>query len=195
MSSLPLLRLEPSALLRVPRRRVIVVLLLLAAAVAVALGLLRGLSPAAAPANRAPAGLEEARARAVALARTRNATAPARAATEPAARPTRTADASRAADLFAARSWYVAPPPPPPPPAEPPPAPAAPPLPYTFVGSYTPDGAPTVYVLARGDRVTDVRIGDRLDGVYALEGATPGGLVFDYLPLDIKQILATGAAP
>jgi hypothetical protein len=98
--------------------------------------------------------------------------------------------------LFAQRSWYVAPPPrppPPPAPAPPPPEPTAPPLPYAFVGSLTPKGAQPVYFLSRGDRVVDAHVGDRLDGVYQLESAAGGQLVFVYLPLDVRQTLAAGA--
>lgn len=100
-----------------------------------------------------------------------------------------------AAALLAQHSWYVPPPPPPAAPPPPPPEPTAPPLPYTLVGSYAPDGVPPVYFLAHGDRVIDARIGDRLEGVYQLESAAGGQLVFVYLPLNIRQNLAaTGAS-
>jgi hypothetical protein len=62
------------------------------------------------------------------------------------------------------------------------------------VGSYAPQGERPVYFLARGDRVIDARIGDRLDGVYRFESADAGQLVFVYLPLDLRQHLAVGAA-
>ena len=105
----------------------------------------------------------------------------------------RTADNSHAAALFATHSWYVAPPPPPPTPPPPAPAPSAPPFPYTFVGAYTSQGDGTVYFLAQGDRVVDARVGDRLDGVYQFETATAGQLTFNYLPLNFRQLLSTGA--
>ncbi len=105
----------------------------------------------------------------------------------------RTADNSHAGALFAAHSWYVAPPPPPPAPPPPPVAPTAPPFPYTFVGAYTSQGDGTVYFLAQGDRVIDAHVGDRLDGVYQFESATAGQLTFNYLPLNIRQLLSTGA--
>ncbi|MBS0396382.1 MAG: hypothetical protein JSR54_17320, partial [Proteobacteria bacterium] len=108
-------------------------------------------------------------------------------------RAARVADNSRASDLFATHSWYVPPPPPPAAPVLPPPAPTAPPFPYTIVGSFAPDGEKTVYFLARGDRVTDAHVGDRIDGVYLLESAQGGQLTFNYLPLDIRQVVATGA--
>jgi len=94
--------------------------------------------------------------------------------------------------LFAQHSWYVMPPAAPPPPPPPPPEPTAPPLPYAFVGSFAPGSDPPVYFLARGDRVIDARIGDRLDGVYQLESAAGGQLVFVYLPLNVRQNLAAG---
>jgi Tfp pilus assembly protein PilO len=117
----------------------------------------------------------------------------------PAARPAsdRVVSPTYAAALFAQRSWHVpapvkaAPPPPPPPP---PPEPTAPPLPYTFLGSYAPAGSAPVFILSRGDRVIEARPGDRLDGVYRLESAAGGQLVFVYLPLDIRQTLAAGAS-
>jgi hypothetical protein len=107
----------------------------------------------------------------------------------------RTADRSHAGSLFATHSWYV-PPPPPPPVAPPPrPAPEAPPFPYTFVGSYAPVGTNPVYFLSRADRVIDAHVGDRIDGVYEFESAASGNLVFNYLPLNIRQSLPTGVLP
>jgi hypothetical protein len=102
---------------------------------------------------------------------------------------------THAAALFAQRSWYVAPPPPPPAPPLPPPEPTAPPLPYTFVGSYAPQGEAPVFFLARGDRVIDAHVGDKLDGVYQFESAAGGQLVFVYLPLKVRQNLVAGATP
>jgi len=98
---------------------------------------------------------------------------------------------THAAALFAQHSWYVAPPPPPPAAPPPPPEPTAPPLPYTFLGNFAPGGDQPVFFLARGDRVIDARVGDRLDGVYQFESAAAGQLVFVYLPLNIRQNLAT----
>ena len=107
----------------------------------------------------------------------------------------RTSDASNADDLFAAKSWYVAPPPPPPAPVEAAAAPTAPPLPYVFVGSYTEGDNATVYFLTRGDRVYDVKPGATLDGIYSVDGVENGSLVFTYKPLNIRQTLAIGGAP
>jgi hypothetical protein len=134
-----------------------------------------------------------ARARALALAKTQSrSTAPAPQAKVSRPQPSRIADASRAADLFATHSWYVAPPPPPPAAPAPPAPPAAPPFPYTFVGSFTPEGDSPVFFLARGDRVIDAHVGDHLDGVYEFEKADGGELVFNYLPLGIRQTLPGG---
>lgn len=99
-----------------------------------------------------------------------------------------------ASALFAQHSWYVLPPAPLPPPPAPPPEPTAPPFPYTFLGSFAPKGEPPVFFLARGDRLIDAHVGDRLDGVYQFESAAGGQLVFVYLPLNIRQNLAAGAS-
>jgi len=108
--------------------------------------------------------------------------------------PSRVADNSHAAALFAAHSWYVAPPPPPPVTPPPPPPPQTPPFPYVFLGSYTPEGQAPVYFLSKADRVIDAHVGDRLDGVYEFESAEGGSLVFNYLPLNIRQSLPIGAS-
>ena len=106
--------------------------------------------------------------------------------------------AGEAADsLFAAHSWYT-PPPPPPPAAVPvqvvvaPPAPTAPPLPYQFMGSYTPDGGAAVFFLTRADRVYDVRAGDTLENTYSVDGISGNQLLLTYKPLNIQQQLSVG---
>jgi hypothetical protein len=123
---------------------------------------------------------------------------PAPAASEARSASDRVAAATHASALFAQHTWAApkpAPPPPPPPaPEPPPPPPTAPPLPYTFLGSYAPKGAKPVYFMARGDRVVDAHVGDKLDGVYELESADGAQLVFVYLPLNIRQNLAAGAS-
>lgn len=107
-------------------------------------------------------------------------------------RATRNADASKAADLFATRSWYS--PPPPPAPTSPPPvaAPTAPPLPFTFLGSYTDGTNATVYFVAREDRVYDVKPGDAIDATYTVQAVENGQLVFTYKPLNERQLLPIG---
>lgn len=114
----------------------------------------------------------------------------------------RVADPSGAEALFAGHSWYIPPPPPPPPPpAAPaaadlaPPVPTAPPLPFAYIGTYTPDGATSVFFLTRGDRVYDVRVGDVLDNIYSIDGVRGGQLLLTYKPLNIQQQLSVGGSP
>lgn len=109
----------------------------------------------------------------------------------------RVVEARSAGSLFAAHSWYVAPPPPPPPvevptAPEPPPAPTAPPLPFSYIGTYAPDGEKAVYFLTQGDRVYDVHIGDTIDNTYSVDSFNNGQLVLTYKPLNIQQQLTAG---
>ena len=132
-----------------------------------------------------------------------NSSAPAATATPPATAeelrislevPARVAPRHRENDLFSAHSWYKAPPPPPPAAAPPPPAPpTAPPLPFTYVGSFQQDTV-TVYYLVRGDRAYDVKIGDVLDETYSVDGVSDGQLMLTYLPLAESQGLLLGTA-
>lgn len=94
-------------------------------------------------------------------------------------------------DLFKSFSWYVPPPPPPPPPPAPPPKPTAPPLPFTYIGQYI-EGQRNLYLLARGELLFTVAIGDIIDRTYQVESITGGQLTFVYLPLATKQMLNTG---
>ncbi len=73
--------------------------------------------------------------------------------------------------------------------------PVAPPLPFTYMGSYAPNGAKPVFFLTQGDRVYDVHIGDTLDGTYSVDAFNNGALVFTYKPLNQQQQLNTGGAP
>jgi len=111
----------------------------------------------------------------------------------------RVADQTAAPSLFAAKSWYVPPPPPPPPPVvtapSAPPKPVAPPLPFTYMGSYTPNGSPAVFLLTSGDKVYDVHLGDTIDNTYTVDAFSNGQLVFTYKPLNQQQQLSTGGAP
>lgn len=105
----------------------------------------------------------------------------------------RVTDAPAVQALFASHSWYVAPPPPPPPPpqaAAAPPVPTAPPLPFSYMGSYRPDGAQTVFFLTQKDRVYEVKLGDVLDDTYSVDALTAGQLMFTYKPLNVQQGLA-----
>ena len=108
---------------------------------------------------------------------------------QPAGGPVRmTAQASR--DLFAGKSWRVAPPP------LPPPKPVAPPFPYVFAGSMRDESDPgkVVLFIARGDRPFVVRKGDALGNTYRLDDITEGEAVFTYLPLQQQQRLPIGNA-
>jgi hypothetical protein len=64
-----------------------------------------------------------------------------------------------------------------------------------FVGSYAPAGQKPVYFLSRADRVIDAHVGDRFDGVYEFESAGSDSLVFNYLPLNIRQSVPIGVSP
>jgi hypothetical protein len=110
----------------------------------------------------------------------------------------RVVDQAGAGSLFATHSWYVAPPPPPVTVVEapaPPPKPTAPPLPFSYMGSYAPSGSKPVFFLTQGDRVYDVHIGDTLDGTYTVDAFNNGALTFTYKPLNQQQQLMTGGAP
>ena len=108
------------------------------------------------------------------------------AAARAATRSQRVAASAHPAGLFGPHSWYV-------PPPLPPPVAYAPPLPFVFLGSYTPDGAASVFFLTRDDRVYDVKVGDLIDGIYEVTGAANGQLTFNYMPLNQQQSLSTGA--
>lgn len=96
-------------------------------------------------------------------------------------------------NVFAASSWYVPPPPPPPLPPPPPPKPTAPPLPFTYLGSYD-DALSQIVILARGDRVYTVAEGDLIDSIYRVESVKAGMVQFTYLPLKIRQSIMTGGS-
>jgi hypothetical protein len=109
----------------------------------------------------------------------------------------RVVEGSGAGSLFATHSWYVPPPPPPPPPPSAasllPPVPTAPPLPYQYIGSYTPEGRKPVLLLSKGDRVFDVQVGDTLEGTYSVDGFNRSQILFTYKPLNIQQQLIVGS--
>ena len=114
----------------------------------------------------------------------------------------RVSDGESAPSLFASRSWYTPPPPPPPPPPTPTltaaqeaalRVPVAPPLPFTYMGSYVADGAAPVFFLTHGDRVYSVKVGDTLDDNYSVDSMADGQLVMTYKPLKIQQQLTVGS--
>jgi len=95
-------------------------------------------------------------------------------------------------NLFTSKSW-VGPPPIPavqlaPVAPVPPPAPSAPALPFVYVGKIV-DGDKLVIFLSRQDTKYSVSAGDVIDSSYRVEQVSEGGVVFTYLPLDIKQTL------
>jgi hypothetical protein len=112
----------------------------------------------------------------------------------------RVSTASSAGTLFAPHSWYTPPPPPAPAPVLTAAqeaalrTPVAPPLPFTYIGSYTADGSASVFFLTQGDRVYNVRVGDSLNGTYSVDSFTNGQLVMTYKPLQIQQQLTVGSA-
>lgn len=89
-------------------------------------------------------------------------------------------------DLFPGLSWR--PPPPPAPPAAlapPPPPPMAPPLPFKYLGRWADERGETVF-LDLGDRMLDVRAGQRLEQ-WRLDKIGADTLGFTYLPLNQQR--------
>jgi hypothetical protein len=101
--------------------------------------------------------------------------------------------AKAGANVFAPRSFYVAPPPKPVVVAAPPP-PTAPPLPFAYMGRFQEGGAPVVIFLTRGERLYSVRVGEVIDETYRIEKLTPNELIFIYLPMDERQVLRIAEA-
>lgn len=97
-------------------------------------------------------------------------------------------------DLFAGHTWHVAPPPPPARPAKPPPPPrpTAPALPFTYLGRLEEEASRSIVYLVKADRVYAVSEGDVLDGTYRVEAIAPHQVTLLYLPLQVRQTLATG---
>jgi hypothetical protein len=75
--------------------------------------------------------------------------------------------------------------------APPPPKPVAPPLPFSYLGTFQDSGKP-VYFLVKGDQVYHVKEGDVIEGTYRVEGVEGALLKLLYLPLNIKQTLNVG---
>ncbi|MBS1130184.1 MAG: putative proline-rich transrane protein [Proteobacteria bacterium] len=98
-----------------------------------------------------------------------------------------TEQAAETIDPFRSKSWYVAPPPPPPP------EPVAPPLPFRYLGQLVEDGQTLVFIDHQGRNLT-IKVGDQIDGRYAVEAVDGGKVVFVYLPLKQQQTLPIGAA-
>ena len=71
--------------------------------------------------------------------------------------------------------------------------PTAPPMPFTYLGRYG-DTASRSVVLAKGDRVYTVAVGEVIENTYRVEKFTYGTVNLTYLPLNIEQHLPTGEA-
>lgn len=89
-------------------------------------------------------------------------------------------------DMFAGKSWYVAPPPPK---AAPP---SAPQLPFVYIGKLAEEGEKVVILLAKQDRSYTVREGDVLDNIYRVDEVRAPVMILTYLPLNIKQTIQIG---
>jgi len=71
--------------------------------------------------------------------------------------------------------------------------PVAPPMPFTYLGRYG-DSASRTVVLAKGERVYTVAVGEVIENTYRVERYTYGTVNLTYLPLNIEQHLPTGEA-
>ena len=88
-------------------------------------------------------------------------------------------------DLFASKSWFVAPPPPPPE------KPRAPSFPFTLLGSVDEENSTTLF-LNRGDTNYIVHVGETIEANYRLDSIAAGTATFTYLPLKEQQRLIIG---
>ena len=89
-------------------------------------------------------------------------------------------------DMFAGKSWYVAPPPPKLAP------PSAPPLPFVYLGKLAEEGEKVVILLTKQNRSYAVREGDVLDNMYRVDEVRAPVMILTYLPLNIKQTIQIG---
>jgi hypothetical protein len=76
----------------------------------------------------------------------------------------------------------------------PPPPPAPPALPFRYLGRYAAGGAVLVF-LTQGEHVVLAKAGDTLDGGWRVDSIAGPAIQFTYLPLQVKQSLATGDPP
>lgn len=72
--------------------------------------------------------------------------------------------------------------------------PAAPPMPYRVAGQVTREGGMRV-VLAKADRIYEVREGDTLEDGYRIESIRPDAVTLVYLPLARRERLQVSGAP
>jgi hypothetical protein len=96
---------------------------------------------------------------------------------------------------------FAAPPPPAPKPvakkAQPPApvaaAPVAPPVPYRFAGKVV-TGTEEEILVAKGDLVLPVKVGDTLDGMYRIESISAEGIELLYVPLGTRDRITVSSA-
>lgn len=89
-------------------------------------------------------------------------------------------------DMFAGKSWYVAPP------SVNSAKPSAPPVPYVYIGKLAEQGEKAVILLTKQDRSYAVREGDVLDNIYRVDEVRAPLMTLTYLPLNIKQTIRIG---
>jgi hypothetical protein len=94
--------------------------------------------------------------------------------------------ASGPVDIFAVRTWE---PPPPPPDLSPPPPPSPPPLPFRFIGRVDEPGKKMAFMLAEGQRIFVVSVGDSIGSAYRVESFENGQLFLRYRPMNVRQAL------
>lgn len=94
--------------------------------------------------------------------------------------------ASGPIDIFAVRTWE---PPPPPPDLSPPPPPLPPPLPFRFIGRVDEPGKKMAFMLAEGERIFVVSVGDSIGSAYRVESFENGQLFLRYRPMNVRQAL------
>jgi hypothetical protein len=78
--------------------------------------------------------------------------------------------------------------------AGPAPKPVPPRLPFVYVGLIE-EGKVTKVVLAQGDQLHIVAIGEQFADSYRMEGVGPEQAVVTYLPLEVRQTVTTTPAP
>lgn len=104
--------------------------------------------------------------------------------------PLREAIGKARGELFGPRSWQpAAPKVARRPEVQEPARPSAPPMPYRVAGQVVSEKGMRV-VLAKGDRVFEVRQGETLQDGYRVESISPHAVTFVYTPLGLKQELA-----
>lgn len=73
-------------------------------------------------------------------------------------------------------------------------APSAPPLPFRFMGRYTEDGRPAVFLL-QADQTWVAQEGEMVAGNYKVERIDSNSIHMRFLPLNVLQVLELAATP